>query len=107
MRFVMEGKSLCVDSGVERAELVGAIRDAILQAEPYPNLLVRITVETVNRPVLVKSEWRRRRTSLDLVEVIYLTPYDGVIFRDLKGQELFLGLRDWYGTFEWISNHDQ
>lgn len=97
---------LSVD-GVERAtEVFGqAVWEASDRVVANPNLLVRITVETVHRPILPGSHWKSKARGLArVVDTIWLA--GGCTYACPESAEILTCPRDedWYRDNEWVSD---
>lgn len=86
-----------------------AVWDANDQVVANPNLIVRITVEAVLRPIVPGSTWKsKRRGALRAVETIREYDEGGpdVFYGSPEGGGIHYGsdTHDWYHDNEWVSD---
>lgn len=98
---------LSVD-GFERAteDFGKAVWDANDRVVVNPNLIVRITVETVMRPIVPGSTWKSKTRSTEFVVGTIDCDEDGgaVYYFAPGGEPLCLHIRTWYRDNEWVSD---
>lgn len=114
MKKVLEGPRadfswghLSVD-GVERAtEVFGAaVWEANDRVVADPNLIVRITIEAVHRPIVPRSAWQSKVSGMRKV-VDYLLPNGGIMYLTgsvVEGSGYCPRAEDWYLYNEWVSD---
>lgn len=91
--------------GVDEEDFRDAIWDANDRVVANPNLLVRITIETVNRPIVPGSKWRSKSRGLArFVETIWLA--GGCTYACPESADILTCPRDedWYRDNEWVSD---
>lgn len=91
--------------GIEIEQFGKAVWDANDQVVANPNLLVRITVEAVFRPIAAGSRWKNKALGYPVV-VDYLLPDGGLMYLSPEGDGTGYCPRaeDWYLVNEWVSD---